>query len=47
MLFLLVAVVFLGNSVVGWENRQIRMDVVLHSCRRRCAVCFEVLADSP
>jgi TRAP-type C4-dicarboxylate transport system permease small subunit len=30
MLFLLVAVVFLGNSVVSWEGKQIRMDVFLH-----------------
>ena len=29
MLFLLVGIVFLGNSVVGWEGKQLRMDVVL------------------
>ncbi len=31
MLFLLVGTVFLGNSIVGWEGKQIRMDVVLQS----------------
>ncbi len=45
MLFLLVATVFLGHSVVGWQGRQIRMDVVLHLLpavwRRR----LDVLAD--
>ena len=45
MLFLLVAVVFLGNSVVGWENRQIRMDVVLHLMPPALRRFFEVLAD--
>ena len=45
MLFLLVAVVFLGNSVVGWEGRQIRMDVVLHALPPTLRRFFEVLAD--
>ena len=36
MLFLFVGAVFLGNSVVGWEGRQIRMDVVLHRPAGRC-----------
>ena len=45
MLFLLVAVVFLGNSVVAWENRQIRMDVVLHALPTGFRRFFEVLAD--
>lgn len=45
MLFLLVAVVFLGNSVVGWENRQIRMDVVLHLMPPAVRRFFEVFAD--
>ena len=30
MLFLFVGAVFLGNSVVGWEGKQIRMDIFLH-----------------
>lgn len=45
MLFLLVAVVFLGNSVVGWEGKQIRMDVALHMMPPRVRHVFEVFAD--
>jgi TRAP-type C4-dicarboxylate transport system permease small subunit len=45
MLFLLVAVVFLGNSVVGWEGRQIRMDVVLHTLPPALRHWLEVIAD--
>lgn len=45
MLFLLVAVVFVGNSVVAWEGRQIRMDVVLHAMPPALRRFFEVLAD--
>ncbi len=45
MLFFLVATVFLGHGVVGWQGKQIRMDVVLHLLpavwRRR----FDVFAD--
>jgi TRAP-type C4-dicarboxylate transport system permease small subunit len=45
MLFLLVAVVFLGSSVVSWEGRQIRMDVVLHMLPPVLRRCLEVFAD--
>jgi TRAP-type C4-dicarboxylate transport system permease small subunit len=45
MLFLLVAVVFLGNSVVAWEGKQIRMDVVLHALPLKVRQCLEVFAD--
>ena len=46
MLFLLVAVVFLGNGLVSWEGKQIRMDVVLHpAAGYRCVGYFEVFAD--
>lgn len=45
MLFLLVAVVFLGNSVVAWENRQIRMDVILHALPPWVRHVLEVFAD--
>ena len=31
MLFLLVGTVFLGNAIVGFEGKQLRMDVVLHA----------------
>ncbi len=29
MLFLMVACVFLGNGVVAWSGRQLRMDVIV------------------
>jgi TRAP-type C4-dicarboxylate transport system permease small subunit len=45
MLFLLVAVVFLGSSVVSWEGRQIRMDVFLHMLPPVLRRCLEVIAD--
>jgi TRAP-type C4-dicarboxylate transport system permease small subunit len=45
MLFLLVAVVFLGSSVVSWEGRQIRMDVVLHMLPVPLRRGLEVIAD--
>jgi TRAP-type C4-dicarboxylate transport system permease small subunit len=45
MLFLLVAVVFLGTSVVSWEGRQIRMDVFLHMLPAAVRRCLEVVAD--
>jgi TRAP-type C4-dicarboxylate transport system permease small subunit len=45
MLFLLVAIVFLGNSVVGWEGKQLRMDVVLHVLPHGFRRALEILAD--
>jgi TRAP-type C4-dicarboxylate transport system permease small subunit len=45
MLFLFVATVFLGNSVVGWRGRQIRMDILLHALPRAWRRAFDVLAD--
>jgi TRAP-type C4-dicarboxylate transport system permease small subunit len=45
MLFLFVASVFLGNSVVGWQGRQIRMDVLLHALPPRWRRSFDLLAD--
>jgi TRAP-type C4-dicarboxylate transport system permease small subunit len=45
MLFLLVGTVFLGNSVVGWEGKQIRMDVVLHMMPETVRHWLEVVAD--
>jgi TRAP-type C4-dicarboxylate transport system permease small subunit len=45
MLFLLVAVVFLGSSVVSWERKQIRMDVVLHVMPPAVRHYFEVISD--
>ena len=29
MLFLMVGCVFLGNGVVAWSGRQLRMDVIV------------------
>lgn len=45
MLFLFVATVFLGNSVVGWKGRQIRMDIILYALPPRWRRAFDVLAD--
>jgi TRAP-type C4-dicarboxylate transport system permease small subunit len=45
MLFLSVATVFLGNSVVGWKGRQIRMDILLHALPPAWRRGFDVLAD--
>jgi TRAP-type C4-dicarboxylate transport system permease small subunit len=45
MLFLLVGIVFLGNSVVGYENKQLRMDVVLQALPARARHGLEILAD--
>ena len=45
MLFLFVGTVFLGNSVVGWEGKQIRMDVFLHALPPTLAARLDVFAD--
>src|SRR5262249_4184454 len=45
MLFLLVGTVFLGNSVVGWEGRQLRMDILLHALPAPLRRAFDVAAD--
>jgi C4-dicarboxylate transporter, DctQ subunit len=45
MLFLFVGTVFLGNSVVGWKGRQIRMDVILHSLPPSWRRFFDLVAD--
>jgi C4-dicarboxylate transporter DctQ subunit len=45
MLFLLVGIVFLGNSVVGWEGKQIRMDVVIHALPVPVQRVLDVIAD--
>src|ERR1700730_16615260 len=31
MLFLMVGTVFLGNAIVGFEGKQLRMDIILHA----------------
>jgi TRAP-type C4-dicarboxylate transport system permease small subunit len=45
MLFLLVAVVFLGNGLVSWEGKQIRMDVIVHALPPTVRRILEVFAD--
>ncbi len=45
MLFFLVATVFLGHSVVGWQGKQIRMDIFLHLLPAVWRRWFEVFAD--
>jgi TRAP-type C4-dicarboxylate transport system permease small subunit len=46
MLFLLVGTVFLGNAIVGFEGRQLRMDVVIHALppalRRACDIAADL-----
>ena len=45
MLFLLVGTVFFGNSVVAWEGKQLRMDIVLHALPAALRHWLEVGAD--
>jgi len=45
MLFLMVGTVFLGNSVVGYQGKQLRMDVLLHSMPLPVRRAFDVAAD--
>src|SRR5208283_3023347 len=43
--FLLVGIVFFGNSVVAWEGKQLRMDILLHALPAAVRHWFEVLGD--
>jgi TRAP-type C4-dicarboxylate transport system permease small subunit len=45
MLFLLVGTVFLGNAIVGFEGKQLRMDVLLHAMPPALRRAFDVAAD--
>jgi TRAP-type C4-dicarboxylate transport system permease small subunit len=45
MLFLLVGTVFLGNAIVGYEGKQLRMDVLLHMLPPAVRRGFDVAAD--
>ena len=45
MLFLMVGTVFLGNAVVGYEGKQLRMDVLLHALPPRLRRGFDIAAD--
>jgi TRAP-type C4-dicarboxylate transport system permease small subunit len=45
MLFLLVGMVFLGNAIVGFEGRSLRMDIVLHALPRGLRRALEAATD--
>ena len=45
MLFLMVGCVFLGNGVVSWSGRQIRMDVVIGMMPVKLRDAFHLLAE--
>jgi TRAP-type C4-dicarboxylate transport system permease small subunit len=45
MLFLMVGTVFLGNAVVGYEGKQLRMDVLLHAMPPPVRRAFDIAAD--
>ena len=45
MLFLLVGTVFLGNAIVGFEGKQLRMDVILHALPAGLRRAFDIAAD--
>ena len=45
ILFLLVGTVFLGNALVGFEGKQLRMDVILHALPSRLHRALDVAAD--
>jgi TRAP-type C4-dicarboxylate transport system permease small subunit len=45
MLFLMVGMVFLGNSVVGFEGKQLRMDVLVNAMPPAVRRGFDVAAD--
>ena len=46
MLFLLVGTVFLGNAIVGFEGRSLRMDIIIHALppglRRACDLAADI-----
>jgi TRAP-type C4-dicarboxylate transport system permease small subunit len=45
MLFLLVGTVFLGNAVISFEGKQLRMDVILHALPSAMRRAFDITAD--
>jgi TRAP-type C4-dicarboxylate transport system permease small subunit len=45
MLFLMVGTVFLGNAVVGYEGKQLRMDVLLHAMPPPARRALDIAAD--
>jgi TRAP-type C4-dicarboxylate transport system permease small subunit len=45
MLFLMVGCVFLGNGVVAWSGRQIRMDVIVGMMSERARQALDLIAE--
>ena len=45
MLFMMVGCVFLGNGVVAWSGRQLRMDVVIGMMPTKAREAFDLLAE--
>jgi TRAP-type C4-dicarboxylate transport system permease small subunit len=45
MLFLMVGCVFLGNGVVAWSGRQIRMDVVVSMLPAKARAALDLFAE--
>lgn len=45
MLYLMVACVFLGNGIVAWSGRQIRMDVIVAMMPERAREALNLLAE--
>src|SRR4051812_49078969 len=45
MLFLMVGCVFLGNGVVAWSGRQIRMDVVIGMMPRKAREALDLFSE--
>jgi TRAP-type C4-dicarboxylate transport system permease small subunit len=45
MLFLMVGTVFLGNAIVGFEGKQLRMDVIVHALPPRLRRAWDIAAD--
>jgi C4-dicarboxylate transporter DctQ subunit len=45
MLFLMVACVFLGNGVVAWSGRQLRMDVIVGMMPARVQKVLELISE--
>jgi TRAP-type C4-dicarboxylate transport system permease small subunit len=45
MLYLMVACVFLGNGVVAWSGRQLRMDVIVEMMPERVQKVLELVSE--
>ena len=45
MLFLMVACVFLGNGLVAWSGRQIRMDVIVNMMPAKVRAALELFSE--